>query len=92
MIGAGDTVVCIGEAGTQCEDGNRPEIGEVYTITSIYEQFYGIGCTLEGMDPFPFKGYLLFVDRPFALDMARGWYFRKLEPLRIAPEKALQEA
>jgi len=82
LIGPGDSVVCIGEAGKYCLN-DRPVVGEVYTVTSTYEMFYGTGCTLEGMDPFPFDGYLLNVEVPFACDMAPGWYFRRLEPVSI---------
>lgn len=35
--------------------------------------------TLQGLDPSPFRGYLLHVRKPWRRDMEAGWYFRKVE-------------
>lgn len=62
----------------------RPRQGEVYTITATYRMKYGIGCQLEGMNPSPYKGYLLYVRPGQTMIKAReGWYFRKVEPVDI---------
>lgn len=56
-----------------------PLKSRLYRIKSIYERAYGLGCTLESMDPWPYKGYLLFV-LPEVRKLGRtGWYFRKAE-------------
>lgn len=54
----------------------RPIAGRVYRITGIYEERYGLGCTLQDMDPFPYKGYFLFRTGKGQLS---GWYFKKME-------------
>lgn len=56
----------------------RPEIGRYYRITSIYKMSYGLGCTLAGMNPAPYKGYFLYV-KPGRLSVPAGWYFRPIE-------------
>lgn len=88
MIGPGDTVVAL-LTGGRSDDGLPfvvPVAGEVYTITSVYEAKYGLGCTLEGLDPYPFKGFFLAV-RPGIRMAGRpipgGWYFQKLQPFNI---------
>lgn len=73
MIGVGDKVVAVKEPIM------RPHVGKIYTITSIYRANYGLGCTLEGLDPSPFRGYLLHVRKPWRRGMEEGWYFRKVE-------------
>lgn len=82
MIQVGDVVEAVMKGGRdkrgfpiQC-----PMVGRVYRVKSIYEMDYGLGCTLHGMDPSPFKGYLLFVIDGFQRRGFRpqaGWYFRK---------------
>jgi hypothetical protein len=56
----------------------RPVAGGTYRILGIYQMRYGLGCRLAGMDPFPYKGYFLFV-RPGTRNIEPGWYFEKLE-------------
>ena len=57
----------------------RPQLGEVYTVTGTYSADYGQGCTLEGLDPFPYAGYVLYATPFNSLYIAGGWYF---EPVR----------
>jgi len=81
MIRVGDEVVCVQPAGVDdnCEPQIRPVVGEVYTVTSVYRAFYGLGCQLEGLNPRPYKGYLLkVVDNLKLADASLGWYFQKL--------------
>ena len=84
MIGVGDEVVCIRAAGCDdnCDPQIRPVVGEVYTVSAIYHMFYGLGCRLEGLNPWPYKGYLMRVDDNSKLsDAELGWYFEKLQKL-----------
>lgn len=87
MIAVGDEVVCTRPAG--CDDAMRPAVrpvlGEVYTVGGIYKSFYGLGVQLEGLDPSPYMGYLLFVKRKHKKlpDAEPGWYFDKLVKLDI---------
>lgn len=77
----GDLVVAV-KRGGQDHNGlpeRVPQVGMVYRITGIYSMAYGAGCTLEGMDPRPYKGFFLYVDHPRSPNMKRGWYFRKAE-------------
>jgi hypothetical protein len=56
-----------------------PRKGGVYRVTDIYPMWYGLGCQLEGMDPSPFRGYILW-RRARSLDRVRGRsYFRRIE-------------
>ena len=86
MIGVGDTVQCTQRPGM--DDHGRPfeqpVVGEIYTVTSIYRINYGLGCTLEGLNPKPYRGYILCMqnNRRFP-DMPLGWYFKKLVPVDI---------
>lgn len=62
FIHVGDVVECIKAAGRD-KLGlplHVPTVGNLYTVTSIYLAPYGVGCTLEGMDHEPYKGYFLF--------------------------------
>lgn len=74
----GDTLVALRNGGKDSFGlpEQRPVKGRQYVLTSIYPMKYGFGCTLEGMNPKPYRGYLLFVDNT---KFKRGWYFRKLE-------------
>lgn len=74
MINVGDEVVALLDGGTDRRGCpyDRPRRGQIYRITGIYEMRYGLGCTLEGMDPRPYRGYFLFVKRQ------GQWYFRKI--------------
>lgn len=77
----GDLVVAI-KRGGQDKRGlpeRVPQVGMVYRITGIYRMAYGAGCTLEGMDPRPYKGFFLYVDSLCVPIIKRGWYFRKAE-------------
>lgn len=79
-INVGDVVVAIKPGGHDREGlpVQRPIVGRHYRITSIYGMRYGLGCTLQNMDPFPYRGYFLYVKRPTRL-IDGGWYFRKVE-------------
>lgn len=102
MIKIGDVVKCVRPAGVDdnLEPAIRPVLGEVYTITGLYRMNYGVGCRLEGLDPKPYKGYLLYVRKPVAgTDMIPGWYFKKLPKVDIqslskagASREALEDA
>ena len=75
--GVGDLVVALRPGG---QDARRrpkrvPEPGGIYRITSVYRMAYGLGCTLEGMNPAPYRGFFLFVER----GRNKGWYFRKTQ-------------
>lgn len=80
MIGAGDLVVAVRDGGHDKYGfpRERPLAGRVYRVTSVYSMSYGLGCTLEGMDPFPYRGYFLYVEN--APRTRRGWYFKRMEP------------
>jgi hypothetical protein len=86
-IGVGDIVICIQAQGNppkelpQLAKRNIPVFGRKYVVTGVYRMKYGLGCTLEGLDPNPYRGYLLFVHDPFAKNVARGWYYAKVEPV-----------
>lgn len=72
MFDIGDEVVAIRNGGKdrRGRPHDRPVKGEVYRITGIYRMSYGLGCTLEGLDPSPYRGFFL---------VCRGeLYFRKL--------------
>lgn len=79
MIEVGDIVEATRHGGR--DRYGRPLIvpvrGRIYKVTSIYEMSYGLGCTLQDMDPAPYKGYLLFVANNAKLK--NGWYFRKAD-------------
>jgi hypothetical protein len=75
-IGEGDLVVAL-------LDGKRsphgfpvvtPKAGHFYIVTSIYEEWYGLGCTLDGLNPKPYRGFFL---------VSMGvHYFKKVEPVQ----------
>lgn len=76
-IHPGSVVVATRDGGTD-RDGlpiQRPVMGKTYRVTSIYEMAYGLGCTLQGMDPRPYKGYFLHVNK----GKNAGWYFKPIE-------------
>lgn len=80
MIRKGDVVEAIRDGGV---DRNYlpeiiPEKSKLYRVTSVYDAKYGLGCTLKGLDPRPYKGYLLFV-LPGIKFAEPGWYFRKVD-------------
>lgn len=85
MLKVGDEVICVQSPGCPpphyppIESGDLPVIGRRYTLSRIYRMRYGLGCGLRGMDASPYRGWLLFVDRPFAPNVAKGWYFVKVE-------------
>jgi hypothetical protein len=56
----------------------RPIAGRTYRVETIYNMRYGLGCTLSGMDPAPYRGYLLLVN-PGMGSMREGWYFKPVE-------------
>lgn len=74
----GDLVVAT-RSGGQDEIGQpveRPYKGRLYRITDIYEMNYGLGCRLEGLDPYPYKGYFLCRRNKRGEEV---WYFRHAE-------------
>lgn len=74
----GDLVVATKNGG-QDEIGQpveRPYRGQLYRITEIYEMNYGLGCRLEGLDPYPYKGYFLCRRNKRGEEV---WYFRHAE-------------
>lgn len=79
-ISVGDKVVAIKDGGhdLQGRPVQRPLRGQVHIVTSIYEMRYGLGCTLQGLDPSPYRGYFLFVNRK-GQTVKKGWYFEKVE-------------
>lgn len=80
-IEVGSAVVAVRDGGIDSQGLplERPRARHVYRITSIYQMAYGLGCTLKGMNPQPYKGYLLNVTNPRAR-MSQGWYFELVEP------------
>lgn len=84
-IRVGDDVVAIHDGGRD-PDGfptQAPVAGQRYKITGIYRMPYGLGCQLQGMDHWPYRGYCLYVKpkaRIVCYGTVPGWYFRKLEP------------
>lgn len=62
MIGPGSVVVALKKGGRDIygRPAQVPEPGKRYTVIETYEMGYGLGCTLEGMDPSPYRGYVLF--------------------------------
>lgn len=80
MLKAGDKVVAIMVAGRDRHGLplQVPVIGQPYTITEVYAGLYGLGCNLEGLDPWPYQGYLLRVDRKWKR-AKRGWHFMRKE-------------
>jgi hypothetical protein len=88
-IRVGDAVVAIRNGGHD-SDGlpfQRPIAGNVYRITSVYQMRYGLGCTLRGMDPFPYRGYFLYVRS----GSKKGWYFERLAPAEPSWTETLYE-
>lgn len=87
-IGVGDEVLAIrpglvGPLGPK----DVPVFGQRYRVTAVYKMKYGLGCRLAGMDHSPYNGFALFVSKPFARDVGRGWYFVKVEPAPAAKQK-----
>lgn len=80
MIRRGSIVVAMRDGGHDAmgRPWQRPRKGTAYRVRSVYRMRYGLGCTLEGMDHRPFRGYLLYVARPFG-DAETGWYFKEVE-------------
>lgn len=79
-IHVGSVVVATRDGGYD-DDGlplARPIAGRTYRVESIYVMHYGLGCTLQGMDPRPYRGYLLFVNER-SYPLAPGWYFKPIE-------------
>lgn len=83
-IRVGDTVVATMHGGHDSAGlpRERPVAGRAYRVLGIYRVRYGLGCRLEGMDPFPYKGYFLFVSPRYVrrgMRIQPGWYFTKVE-------------
>ena len=75
VIKPGDVVVAVRDGGQdrQGRPGGRnlPRKGKLYRVTSLYLMPYGVGVTLKGMDPTPYRGY--FYNREGVI------YFRKVK-------------
>lgn len=54
----------------------RPRAGEQYKVIDTYEMPYGLGCTLEGMEPAPYRGYILH--RRSKKNPDGVWYFEEV--------------
>jgi hypothetical protein len=76
VISVGDVVVATKDGGHDSAGFpvQRPIAGKTYRVTGIYKMKYGLGCTLQGMDPAPYNGYFLFVKRR-GKTVQDGWYF-----------------
>lgn len=60
-IEAGDLVVALRD-GARSPSGfpiKVPKKGMFYIVTGVYTEWYGLGCTLEGMNARPWKGFYL---------------------------------
>lgn len=85
MIKPGDLVQCV-KPPELAPDGlplSAPKVGGYYRVTATYLAYYGLGCRLQGLDPYPFMGYCLFVDdsrRSRKIFKSKGWYFKKVNP------------
>lgn len=83
-IRAGDMVVATKNGGHDSSGMpyERPIAGRAYRVLGVYQMRYGLGCRLEGMDPWPYKGYFLYVHPRYVRSRMRaepGWYFTRLE-------------
>lgn len=91
----GDLVMAVRDGG---HDANgfpreRPIAGRYYRITGIYTMSYGLGCTLAGMEPFPYKGYFLMrIIRTRRDAYAERWYFESVKRADNEFTRALREA
>jgi len=79
----GDDMAALHDGGRD-PDGlpvQAPVAGQRYKLTGIYRAPYGLGCTLLNMDPYPYRGYFLFITKNQWVrqrNLRPGWYFRKL--------------
>ena len=55
-----------------------PHVGGRYIVTGTYEMPYGLGCTLLGMDPSPYRGYILH--KRSKKDPRGVWFFVEVDP------------
>lgn len=69
----------------------RPVARRYYRIAGVYEMPYGLGCTLEGMDPFPYKGYFLMRRVRTRKGTVERWYFAPVERADREFTKALRK-
>lgn len=78
MIGPGSLVVALKDGGHDAMGlpTERPIAGHVYVINDTYEMPYGLGCTLVGMDPAPYRGYILH--RRSKRNPEGTWYFQEV--------------
>lgn len=92
MIGPGSVVVATRDGGRD-PDGlplDIPRAGHRYIVVDTYEMPYGLGCTLEGMDHFPYRGYYL---HRRGKGKSSGWYFKEVdmaEEILQAAERSLR--
>jgi hypothetical protein len=64
-----------------------PKKGQLYRCTGVYPEWYGFGCTLEGLNHKPYKGFFL---------LSHGiWYFKKVvtqeQPASISFQELLRQ-
>lgn len=85
MIDDGDIVVAT-RKGSQDARGlpaNIPAKGKTYRVKRVYPMPYGLGCEIEGLNPFPYRGFLLYVSPSRASKWKKigpdGWFFEKVE-------------
>ena len=79
-IAGGDLVLAIRD-GDRCPLGLPlvvPKAGMLYICTGVYDEWYGLGCTIDGLSPKPYKGY--FLNRFGTV------YFKKVLPIEDETE------
>lgn len=83
LISAGDKVICLLPPAVSPSGlpEQLPRIGQRYTLVETYSAPYGIGCKLEELDAFPYKGYVFWAFPENALSVAGGWYFSRISGL-----------
>jgi hypothetical protein len=64
-----------------------PVAGRRYIVVDTYEMPYGLGCTLEGMDHAPYRGYFLHRRGKGKLS---GWWFKEVDVGLEIAEAALR--
>lgn len=84
-LSAGDLVVAIKD-GSRGPEGPEfvPIKGKIYRLLSLYPICYGVGCRLEGLSPFPYQGFMFYVNPDcaascFGHPVESGFYFEKVE-------------
>ncbi len=85
MIEDGDIVV-VTRNGSQDAEGlprSIPIEGKTYRIKHVYPMPYGLGCEISGLNPWPYRGFLLYVSpsrsKKWKNIGPEGWFFAKVE-------------